>query len=720
MSIQATVVLNQMKHTNTVKGYSLKELNETFQHIKKQYQADKILNESIISHLFVVLKEIVVQTTGLITYDSQIIAAIELYNQKIIEMKTGEGKTLAAIYAACLFTLEGESCHIVTVNDYLAKRDSAFAKPILSTLDLSCTYITNDSTQAEKKVAYGFDVVYITNRCLCADYITHYTATATKDLLFQPFHAIILDEADYVLIDSGLTPFTISKKSITKKELILKVTEFTKICTEEDYYIDEEDRQPYLTLKGIEKAEQYFNLGKEGYYASNNREIRPYIQKGLMARFYYIKDKDYIVINEKVYLLNEMNGHINKTSRLINKQHQMLEAKEGVPILEDTSIAYSVTYYSLFKQYPILCGMSGTIATEKTEMKETYRKKIVEIEPNVKTNRIDNMDNIYETKEERDLMAIQKIKALHQQGRPVLVISEDIKEAELFSQRLKEEKIEHNLLTAKNDNEEAEILKHAGDKGMVCVSTNMVGRGVDIPICDEVDVLGGLFLLGLGRFSSRRADNQLRGRTGRQGRHGESQFYVSLEDNLNASYTKNLSKLSSIEDLIKSKRGFQGESLGRKQLRKVCDDAQKEKESNDYHVRKSVLEFNTPTSEEFHTLFSDKIAMLQMTKVDFIENFLFKIIDKSKQDEYSKFIKNSKENLFIEIKRKVAELINHNWIQFFETDKQHQHICIYASYRVFDPYRDYVEANEKRYHALLVKTREDIMALLANYVREDK
>ena len=503
----------------------LKQISNSLRERAKTEKEEKLLPEA-----FALVKEAAKRTLGLTYFDVQLLGGYALSKGNIAEMSTGAGKTLTAVLALYLKSLFGKS-HLVTVNDYLAKRDCEWMFPVYEMLGISCGYIIHETPREERKELYNKDVLYITNTELGFDYLRDNMAKDLSELVQNNcFDYAIIDEADSILIDEARTPLIISSNSDKSTDIYVVCNRFVKTLKQSDILKDEESRIWTLTESGVKRAENYFKL--ENYSDSENTLLRHHIEQAIKANYTMHKDKEYIVKDGQVIIIDEHTGRIAEGRRFNEGLHQAIEAKEGVKVNNESTTLASITYQNFFKQYKCFSGMTGTAMTEKSEFKEIYNLDVIHIPDNVPCIRKDNKDLIYVSEKAKIDAIVKDIKEQYNIGRPVLIGTLDIKKSEELSSRLTKEGIKHNLLNAKQNEQEAEIVAQAGQRGSVTIATNMAGRGTDIKLGDGVKELGGLKIIASERAVDRRIDNQLIGRAGRQGDPGESQFYLSFDDEL--------------------------------------------------------------------------------------------------------------------------------------------------------------------------------------------
>ena len=568
-------------------------LKAEFEALKIAVQQEGKSIDSVLCESFAITREASKRVLGMRHFDVQLIGGMALHDGRIAEMKTGEGKTLVATLAACLNALSGKSVHVITVNDYLAKRDGGELEPLYNFLGLSVGIITSDLRDDETKIAcYGANIVYGTNNEFGFDYLRdNMKYDLTQKVQKHHFFAIV-DEVDSILIDEARTPLIISapvNRTMENYQLANSVAQ--KLQNEQDFHIDEKNRVILLTEEGIKNAEKFF--GVDNLYSIENAALSHHLDQALKANYLFMKDKDYVVRDGEVVIVDEFTGRLSEGRRFSEGLHQAIEAKEKVDIKEESQTLADITFQNYFRLYDKLAGMTGTAQTEASECLQIYNLDVVSIPTNVPVQRKDLNDLIYKSEREKFEAVIAKITELYKRGQPVLVGTASIERSELLHELLKKSRIPHTVLNAKQHAKEAEIIKDAGKKGAVTIATNMAGRGVDIKIDDEVRELGGLYIIGTERHESRRIDNQLRGRAGRQGDPGVSQFYLSLEDSLLRIFGSD--KLKGIMERLGLK---DGEHIESSLVTRSVENAQKKVENLHFESRKHLLEYDDVANEQ--------------------------------------------------------------------------------------------------------------------------
>ncbi len=586
------------------------ELQNAFEELKNRVRStEKDLQEKtlleVLPESFAITREASKRILKMRHFDVQLIGGMVLNDGKIAEMKTGEGKTLVATLAVALNALKGESVFVVTVNDYLAHRDSKEMEPLYHFLGYSVGTITASVRDDDERLEiYSKDIVYGTNNEFGFDYLRDNMKYSLEHKVQKSHAFAIVDEVDSILIDEARTPLIISGPVDRRMENYNKADEVAKsMQVETDFTIDEKNRAILITEEGIKKAENLF--GVDNLYKIENAALSHHLDQALKANYLFFIDKDYIVANNEVVIVDEFTGRLSEGRRFSEGLHQALEAKEGVSIKEESQTLADITFQNYFRMFSKLAGMTGTAQTEATEFLEIYNLEVVSIPTNLAIKRIDLNDLIYKSEKEKFDAVILKIKELHDKGQPVLVGTASIEKSETLHALLKKERIPHTVLNAKQHTKEAEIIKDAGLKGAVTIATNMAGRGVDIKLTDEIKELGGLYIIGTERHESRRIDNQLRGRSGRQGDPGTSQFYLSLEDNLLRIFGSDRIKG------VMEKLGLKdGEHIESKLVTRAVENAQKKVENLHFESRKHLLEYDDVANEQRKSVYKFRDELL--------------------------------------------------------------------------------------------------------------
>lgn len=577
------------------------ELKNHTQLFKDRIQRGESLDD-ILPEAFATVCEAATRVTGLTPYKVQIMGAIALHQGHIAEMKTGEGKTLTSALPAYLNALEEEGVHIVTVNDYLAGRDAENMGAIHRFLGLTVGFSHQGLNGQDKKKAYQADITYVTNSELGFDYLRDNMIVYPEQRVLRGLHYAIIDEVDSILIDEARTPLIISGQPIESSKLYLQADHIVKQLVPGDFKIDEPTRTVALTASGIDKIEKLARL--DNLYDAKNGQFVHHIQVALTANFIMHDNIDYVVQNDEVKIVDSFTGRIMEGRRYNDGLHQALEAKENVPIQEETKTVASITFQNFFRLYDKTAGMTGTAKTEEEEFKEIYDMDVIQIPTNRPVIRQDYDDQIYPNKEAKYDAILKRIQQLHNLGLPILIGTVSVETSELLSNKLDEAKLPHNVLNAKNHAREAEIIQQAGQHGAITIATNMAGRGTDIQLGHGVAELGGLVVIGTERHDARRIDDQLRGRSGRQGDPGMSQFYISLEDDLLRRFgSERIQK-------VWEKMSGDNEPLQSKFFNKQIGQAQTRVEGSNYDARKHVLEYDQVLSQQREIIYKQRNVII--------------------------------------------------------------------------------------------------------------
>lgn len=599
------------------------ELRAKTREFKDRLIAGETLDDLLVE-AFAVVREAADRVLHMKPYRVQLMGGIVLHQGRIAEMKTGEGKTLVSTLPAYLNALEGKGVHIVTVNDYLAERDANWMGQVHRFLGLSVGVILNEYNNADRKAAYNCDITYITNNELGFDYLRDNMVMYKKDLVQRGLHYAIVDEVDSVLIDEARTPLIISGQGTKSTDLykacdvlaqdmergtsdgeLSKIDAIMGVDIEEDgdFLVNEKDKQVMLTAEGVKKVEEFFHI--KNLANPKNLEIQHNVILALRAHNLMFKDKDYVVKDGEVLIVDEFTGRIMPGRRYSDGLHQAIEAKEHVEIKDESRTLATITFQNFFNKYDKKAGMTGTAKTEEKEFIDIYGMDVVEIPTNKPVARIDHEDSVYLTKKEKLNAVVEEIEKTHKTGQPVLVGTVNIAVSEELSSLLTQKEIKHSVLNAKFHKFEAEIISHAGEKGAVTIATNMAGRGTDIKLGEGVTELGGLKIIGTERHESRRIDNQLRGRAGRQGDPGESKFYLSLEDDL--------MRLFGSEKMMKVYKALkvpEGHEIQDKSVSKQIEKAQKRIESNNFGIRRNLLDYDNVNNEQREEIYKERRRVL--------------------------------------------------------------------------------------------------------------
>lgn len=601
----------------------LKGMTPVFrQRLEKGETLDDILPEA-----FATVREASVRTLGMRHFDVQLIGGIVLHQGKIAEMKTGEGKTLVSTLPAYLNALTGKGVHIVTVNDYLARRDTEWMGHIYNYLGLSVGTIVHGMSDEERKVAYGSDITYGTNNEFGFDYLRDNMKFDRESLVMKELYYTIVDEVDSILIDEARTPLIISGPAEKSTDLYYQVNHLIpRLEREEDFTIDEKAKSVALTDKGVAKSENYLKV--DNLYDPKYIELLHHINQGLKAHNLFKRDVDYIVKDGQVIIVDEFTGRLMPGRRYSEGLHQALEAKESVRIENENQTLATITFQNYFRMYDKLAGMTGTADTEAAEFKKIYALDVVVIPTNRPMIRKDFPDAIYKTKREKYNAVLDEIESLNQKGQPVLVGTISIDVSEDISKKLSKRGIKHNVLNAKNHEKEAEIIARAGQESSVTISTNMAGRGTDIVLGEGVTALGGLHILGTERHESRRIDNQLRGRSGRQGDPGSSRFYLSLEDDLLRIFGGE--RITSVMDRLGIE---EGEPIEHNLISRAIENAQSKVEGHNFDIRKQLLEYDDVMNQQREVIYRQRReALMGHNLKSTIDDFIKEMADEIAQD----------------------------------------------------------------------------------------
>ena len=756
--------VNQLE--GNISNLSKEEMALKIETLKQNYisnQKDELLDEDI-SLVCALLREVSKRTIKLRHYDSQIIGGIALYHGFVAEMKTGEGKTLAATIPIILNYVLNKKVHLITVNDYLAKRDSLWMGPVFEYLNISCACIQNTQTIEEKVKSYQSHVVYGNNNEFCFDYLRDNLRGINQPKMQNEYHIALIDEADSVLIDESRSPLGISGPVKTPIKLFKLCYEITQDLSKADVEINEERKNVLLIDSGIKKIE--FNLKKINFLKGNslfdneNLEAYQIINQSLKARFLYERDKDYVVKDGQIIVIDEFSGRLAEGRRFGEGLHQSLEAKENLKIQEESITLASITFQNYFKKYQKLSGMTGTALTESEEFLEIYGLSVIEIPTHQPMIRIDQNDQIYKTPEEKYKAVLDLVKEKYEKGQPILVGTTSIEKSNFISDILKTNNIPHNVLNAKNHENEAEIIASAGKPFQVTVATNMAGRGTDIRLGGNPEIdknfnendyqkvidLGGLCILGTERHESRRIDNQLRGRSGRQGDPGQSIFFVSLEDDLMRIFGSE--KLQSMLSTLGLKKG---EVIEHKWLTSSIERAQKRVEGHNFDIRKQLLEFDNIIDKQRNIIYSkretiineDIINFIQETEDEFISNLLesekeeiknfsdllsfIKLEENDNKDHYLSSFKKIKDenyakhtNAYIFILRQVSlSILDKNWHNHIQELTNIRMSVSLSGYGGKDPVNEFRKASLSAFNQLIYEIQKQ-MVLVLNNIRVEK
>ncbi len=600
-----SVLLDEVNHfEKEMIGLSDAELQAKTSYFREKLQGGLTLDD-ILTEAFAVAREASRRTLMMRPFDVQVIGGIALHEGKIAEMKTGEGKTLAATMPLYLNALDGMGCHVVTVTDYLSRSDAEWMSPIYHFLGLTVGVIVHGMDDDERRVAYAADITYGTNNEFGFDYLRDNMKFNLEDYVQREFNFAIVDEVDSILIDEARTPLIISGASEESTDKYYKINQIIpRLKKDKDYTIEEKSKTVVLTEEGVSSVEKYLNV--QNLYEPRNIEIVHHVNQALKAHTLFKRDVDYLVKDGQVIIVDEFTGRVMPGRRYSDGLHQALEAKEKVKIERENQTLASITFQNYFRMYKKLAGMTGTADTEAEEFKKIYNLEVLVIPTNMPMIRDDNNDLIYKTEEEKIKAVIDEVKDLNKAKRPVLIGTISIEKSELLSKYLTRAGVKHHVLNAKNHEKEAEIVAQAGQPGQVTISTNMAGRGTDIKLGENVAEMGGLHILGTERHESRRIDNQLRGRSGRQGDKGSSRFYLSLEDDLLRVFGAD--RISSVMETIGIE---EGQPIEHKYISRAIENAQKRVEGQNFDIRKHLLDYDDVMNNQRKVIYEQRKKVLR-------------------------------------------------------------------------------------------------------------
>ena len=608
---------------STMQALSDEELKAKTPEFKERLEKGETLDD-LLPEAFAVVREAADRVLHMKHYRVQLIGGILLHQGRIPEMRTGEGKTLVSTLPAYLNALEGKGVHIVTVNDYLAKRDAEWMGQVHEFLGLTVGVILNSDKNDARRAAYNCDITYVTNNELGFDYLRDNMVIYKEQLVQRDLHYAIVDEVDSVLIDEARTPLIISGQSGKSTDLYkmcdylarrmkrgtasMEISKLdaimgTEIEEDGDYLVDEKDKQVVLTAQGVKEVEQFFHI--DNFSDADNIDIQHNMIMALRAHALMFRDKDYVVKDDEVLIVDEFTGRIMPGRRFSDGLHQAIEAKENVKVKRESRTLATITFQNFFNKYKKKAGMTGTALTEEEEFREIYGMDVVVVPTNLPVQRIDHHDSIFKTKKEKLNAIVQAVVEAHDKGQPVLVGTITIDASEELSRMLTKRGIQHKVLNAKFHELEAEIVADAGQRGAVTIATNMAGRGTDIKLGEGVAELGGLKIIGTERHESRRIDNQLRGRAGRQGDPGESKFYLSLDDDLMRLFGSE--KVKAVYDALKIP---EGEEIQHKTISKFVEKAQMKIESNNFAIRKNLMEYDQVNNDQREVIYAERRRVL--------------------------------------------------------------------------------------------------------------
>ena len=574
--------------------------DEALKHKTEEFKERLALGESlndILVEAFAVVREVDYRVLGEKPYFVQILGGLAIHYGNIAEMKTGEGKTLTETMPAYLNALDGKGVHIVTVNEFLARRDSEWMGNIFRFLGLSVGLNLRELNATEKKEAYNADILYSTNNEIGFDYLRDNMVVRSEDRVQRPLNFCIVDEVDSILIDEARTPLIISGGKQNSKNLYLEADKAVKSLTEEDYDLEKKSKNVSITESGTKKLEKFFHL--DNLYDYGNSALVHHINNALKANYGFKKDVDYVIDNGEIIIVDPFTGRLMHGRQYSEGLHQALEAKENVKINDETQTLATITFQNLFRMYKKLSGMTGTAKTEEEEFRDIYNMYVIQIPTNKPIARVDLPDLVYSTEDGKYEAIVKCIKEIHKTGQPILVGTISVENNERLSSMLKKEGLAHEVLNAKNNAREAEIIAKAGEKGAITIATNMAGRGTDIKLGKGVKELGGLYVIGTERHESRRIDNQLRGRSGRQGDPGTSQFFVSFEDDLMRRFGTD-----KVKTMVMALGLVGDQAIRSKSLTRSIETAQKKVEGNNYDMRKNLLDYDNVVNEQRRIIYN--------------------------------------------------------------------------------------------------------------------
>ncbi len=632
-----------------LKDSDFKKKTEEF---KERLQNGETLDD-ILVEAFALAREAAYRTIGEKAFYVQLLGGLAIHYGNIAEMKTGEGKTLTTILPAYVNALTGEGVHVVTTNEYLSSRNAEWMRPVYELLGVSVGVNLREMSPSEKQAAYNCDILYSTNNEVGFDYLRDNMVVRSEDRVQRPLNFCIIDEVDSILIDEARTPLIISGGRMNSKNLYIDADRAVKRLKEtEDYDIDVKTKNVSLTAEGSKKIESYFNL--KNLYDLDNTALVHHLNQALKANYGFKKDVDYVVQNDEVIIVDQFTGRLMHGRQFSDGLHQAIEAKENVTINTETKTMATITFQNLFRMYKKLSGMTGTAKTEEEEFRNIYNMYVIEIPTNKEVIREDYADLVYATSKGKYNAIINYVKEIHATGEPILIGTISVEANEYLSSLLKKAGLKHEVLNAKNHEREAEIIAKAGEKGAITLATNMAGRGTDIKLGEGVRELGGLCVIGTERHESRRIDNQLRGRAGRQGDPGKSQFFVSFEDDLMRRFGT-----ESIKNMLARLGLDENQAIRSKTLTKSIETAQKKVEGNNYDIRKTLLDYDNVLNEQREIIYNRRNEILDMDSIHESILGVFKsTITNLVESHYSKDGKITDEN-----KKELVEYVNTNYLK---------------------------------------------------------
>ncbi|KEI00285.1 preprotein translocase subunit SecA [Clostridium botulinum] len=614
------------------------QLKNKTEELKEMLKNGKTLDD-ILPEAFAVAREASWRVLGMKHFKEQLIGGIVLHQGRIAEMKTGEGKTLVATLPAYLNALSGNGVHVITVNDYLAKRDRDQMSQLYEFLGLTTGVIIHDLDNEQRREAYNCDITYGTNNEFGFDYLRDNMVIYKEERVQRKLNFCIVDEVDSILIDEARTPLIISGEGDNSTDFYKVADFFAKTLKEDDYTVDEKTKSVILTEQGIEKAEKFFHL--DNYGDADNMQVQHHVVQALKANYNMKRDKDYMVKDNEVIIVDEFTGRLMEGRRYSDGLHQAIEAKEDVKIQKESKTLATITFQNYFRMYNKLSGMTGTADTEEAEFREIYGLDVIIIPTHRPIARIDASDLVYKSERGKFKAIVNEIAETYKTGQPVLVGTVSIEKSELLSDMLKRKGVPHQVLNAKYHEKEAEIISHAGEKGMITIATNMAGRGTDIKLGEGVEEVGGLKVIGTERHESRRIDNQLRGRSGRQGDPGYSRFYVSLEDDLMRIFAS-----ERLQGIVEKLGLTDEDAIESRLVTNAIENAQKKVEGNNFDVRKSVLQYDDVMNQQREVIYKQRSQVLEGESLkDDIQEMIKSVISEAVDAHMSGLDENLEEDL---------------------------------------------------------------------------
>ncbi|GAE31564.1 preprotein translocase subunit SecA [Halalkalibacter hemicellulosilyticus] len=599
------------------------ELQQKTADFKNRYERGESL-DSMLVEAYAVIREASTRVLKMTPYPVQLLGAIALHQGNIAEMKTGEGKTLVGTLPVYLNAITGKGVHVVTVNEYLARRDCEMMGELFQFLGLTVGLNQSGLSKEEKQEAYAADVTYSTNNELGFDYLRDNMVLYKEQMVQRPLHFALVDEVDSILVDEARTPLIISGSVERSTQLYQQANQFIRVMKkEEDYTYDEKTKNVQLTEEGVNKAERAFGI--ENLFDQKHVQLNHHLNQSLKAHVVMLRDTDYVVEEGEVVIVDQFTGRLMKGRRYSDGLHQAIEAKEGLQIHKESMTLASITFQNYFRRYQKLAGMTGTAKTEEEEFRNIYGMDVMVIPTNKPIARDDRADLIYKTMEAKFRAVVKEIEELHKKGQPVLVGTVSVDTSELVATMLKKRKIPHHVLNAKNHEREAEIIENAGQKGAVTIATNMAGRGTDIKLGEGVKELGGLHVLGTERHESRRIDNQLRGRSGRQGDPGSTQFYLSMEDELMRRFGSD-----NMRSMMERLGMEEDQPIESKLVSRAVETAQKRVEGNNFDARKQILQYDDVMREQREIIYKQRMEVLESENLrSIVENMIKSVIERT-------------------------------------------------------------------------------------------